>query len=333
MKSILTLLVILLLNLNVQAQQFPLYSQYMFNPFILNPAVAGSDEKIPVVATVRRQWTGIKDAPVTQSLSAHAYTGQYVGLGLNIFNEVAGPSRRTGLSFSAARHFQVNKASDTWFSFGLSGIFYQFGFDPNKLHFDQPNDPVITTAAISKFIPDAAAGVYLYNSQYYIGLSAQNLVQTPVNLFDIQDKNYNPVSRVYFLSAGYEFVVSDNLSIEPSTLVRKVFAAPYQIDLNVKATIVKHFTAGVSYRSHDAVVALAGVNIPSIFVGYSYDITLNPLKSYSKGTHEIYVTIKLENALHKNGAHFNNHHNTHGHVHRSGGTHSGGKNPYKLPVQ
>ncbi|MBC7451203.1 MAG: type IX secretion system membrane protein PorP/SprF, partial [Cytophagales bacterium] len=297
------------------------YSQYMFNQFILNPAVAGSDEKIPVVATVRRQWMGIQDAPVTQSVSAHAYTGQYVGIGVNFFNEVAGPSRRTGLSFSAARHFLVNKSTDTWFSFGLSGIFYQFGFDPSKLHFDQPDDPVITTAAISKFVPDAAAGVYLYNAHYYLGFSAQNVFQTPINLFDIADRNYNPVNRVYFLSAGYEFVLSDNLSIQPSTLVRKVFAAPYQIDLNVKATIANHFTIGGSYRSSDAVVVLVGAQIPSVFVGYSYDITLNPLKSYSKGTHEIYLIVKLENALHKSG-HFNNHHNTRGHR----------KNPYRLPV-
>jgi type IX secretion system PorP/SprF family membrane protein len=330
MKKIRITLVILTLSLTAQAQQWPLYSQYMFNQFILNPAVAGSDERIPVTATVRRQWLGIQDAPVTQSISAHAYTGQYVGLGLNFFNEVAGPSRRTGMSFSAARHFQINKSNDTWFSFGLSGIFYQFGFDPNKLHFDQPNDPVITTAAISKFIPDGAAGLYLYNAHYFVGFSVQHMFQTSVNLFDIQDRNYNPASRVFFLSAGYEFIVNDNLSIQPSVLVRKVFAAPYQIDLNVKANIVKHFTIGASYRSNDAVVALVGVNIPNVFLGYSYDITLNPLKSYSKGTHEIYLTVKLDNVLHKKGSHFNNHHNTRGLKPVQRGN---GKNPYKLPVQ
>jgi len=329
MKRILTILTLSLLSLNIQAQQWPLYSQYMFNQFIINPAVAGSDEKIPIVATVRRQWNGMVDAPVTQSISAHAYTGQFVGLGINFFNEVAGPSRRTGMSFSAARHFLVSKSSDTWFSFGLSGTFYQFGFDPSKLHFDQPDDPVITTAAISKFIPDMASGVYLYNAHYYAGFSVQNLLQTPVNLFDIQDRNYNPASRVYFFSAGYDFIISDNLSIQPSTLVRKVFAAPYQMDLNVKATIMNHFTAGVSYRSSDAVVLLAGVHIPNVFIGYSYDITLNPLKGYSKGTHEIYLIVKMDNVLHKNGQHFNNHHNTRGHKPEYK---KAGKNPYKLPV-
>jgi len=332
MKRILTTLVILILSLNVQAQQWPLYSQYMFNQFILNPAVAGSDEKIPIVATVRRQWQGMQDAPVTQSLSTHAYVGQYVGLGINFFNEVAGPSRRTGMTFSAARHFMVNKANDTWFSFGLSGSFYQFGFDPTKLRFDQPNDPVITTASISKFIPDAAAGVYLYNSQYFVGLSVQNLFQTPINLFDIIDRNYNPASRVYFLTAGYEFVLSDNLSIQPSVLVRKVFAAPYQMDLNVKATIVNHITLGVSYRSQDAVVLLVGANIPNVFVGYSYDITLNPLKSYSRGTHEIYLVVKMNNILHKKSGHSNNHQNSGGHGHRPQ-QRRGGKNPYRYPVQ
>lgn len=328
MKRILTLFILLILSLTTQAQQWPIFSQYMFNQFILNPAVAGSDEKIPVVATVRRQWNGMPDAPVSQSISAHAYTGQYVGLGLNFFNEVAGPSRRTGMNFSAARHFLINKQSDTWFSFGLSGIFYQFGFDPSKLHFDQPDDPVVTTAAISKFVPDMATGVYLYNARYYAGFSVQNLLQTPINLFDNADKNYNPASRVYFFSAGYDFYISDNFSIQPSTLLRKVYAAPFQIDLSVKANIVKHFTAGVSYRSSDAVVLLAGANISNIFAGYSYDITLNPLKHYSKGTHEIYLIIKLENALHKSG-HFNNHHNTRG---QRPAQRTEKKNPYKLPV-
>lgn len=331
MKRILTLLLILIAGLNVQAQQWPLYSQYMFNQFILNPAVAGSDERIPIVATVRRQWLGIKDAPVTQSISAHAYTGKYVGIGINFFNEVAGPSRRTGMSFSAARHFMINKSNDTWLSFGLSGMFYQFGFDPSKLHFDQPDDPVITTAAISKFIPDASAGLYLYNSQYFVGFSSQHLFQTSVNLFDIADRNYSPASRMFFLTAGYDFVVNNNLSIQPSILVRKVFAAPYQIDLNVKATIANHFTLGASYRSSDAVVAIVGVNIPNVFLGYSYDITLNPLKSYSKGTHEIYLIVKMDNILHKNGDHFNNHQNTRGRGHKLP-QRNGGKNPYKLPV-
>ena len=41
------------------AQQIPLFSQYQFNKYIYNPAVAGSDEFIDARLIQRYQWRGI----------------------------------------------------------------------------------------------------------------------------------------------------------------------------------------------------------------------------------------------------------------------------------
>ena len=57
-------------------QQISMYSQYMFNDFSINPAVAGSEAYAPVALSFRRQWAGMKDAPVTQTLSAHTFMGE-----------------------------------------------------------------------------------------------------------------------------------------------------------------------------------------------------------------------------------------------------------------
>jgi hypothetical protein len=46
-----------------KAQQVPLYSQYILNGFLINPAVAGSEGYTAVNLTAREQWIGFKNAP------------------------------------------------------------------------------------------------------------------------------------------------------------------------------------------------------------------------------------------------------------------------------
>ena len=43
------------------AQQFPVYTQYVFNEYMMNPAVAGTMDYVPVRLSYRDQWTGFTD--------------------------------------------------------------------------------------------------------------------------------------------------------------------------------------------------------------------------------------------------------------------------------
>ena len=53
-------------------QQDALYSQYMFNPFAINPAYAGSRNSISAVILHRSQWLGLNGAPNTQTVAIHS---------------------------------------------------------------------------------------------------------------------------------------------------------------------------------------------------------------------------------------------------------------------
>ena len=68
-------------------QQIALNSQYMFNSFAINPAVAGTKNYAPLSFTFRRQWMGIDEAPVTQNLMGHTYIGKNAGTGIHLFND------------------------------------------------------------------------------------------------------------------------------------------------------------------------------------------------------------------------------------------------------
>src|SRR6201986_23918 len=59
----------------VTAQQRPQYTQYVFNNYLLNPALSGIENYTDVKAGYRSQWTGLQGAPVTSYLTVNAPLG------------------------------------------------------------------------------------------------------------------------------------------------------------------------------------------------------------------------------------------------------------------
>ena len=60
----------------VSAQQLPQFTQYIFNNYLLNPAVTGIENYVDVKMGHRNQWTGLEGAPVTSYLSVNAPLGR-----------------------------------------------------------------------------------------------------------------------------------------------------------------------------------------------------------------------------------------------------------------
>ena len=70
MRRSIYIVVLLLITLaKGYSQQAPVYSQYLLNGFLLNPAVAGSEGYTAVNLPVGGQWVGLTDGPPTYALS------------------------------------------------------------------------------------------------------------------------------------------------------------------------------------------------------------------------------------------------------------------------
>ena len=54
---------------HMAAQQKPVYTQYILNNYIINPAITGIENYTDVKISYRNQWAGIEGAPVTTNLS------------------------------------------------------------------------------------------------------------------------------------------------------------------------------------------------------------------------------------------------------------------------
>lgn len=279
---------ILLLAAPAFSQQLPYHSQYMFNGYLLNPAVAGSTKELPIMLTFRNQWTGFTGAPLTMTLSAHGNFKEKMGIGGALFHDQTGPTSRTGAMASYAFHVPMNK---TKLSFGLSALVFQYVMDKSELTTDAPEDNAIDGAVEKKIVPEANFGILFYGDKFHIGLSVPQLIQMKVDVG--YSGSMNKMTRHFFADAAYKFKVSNDFEIEPSFLFKATEAAPMQIDINAKVLYKELIWLGASYRSQESIIAMLGLKKSGFAFGYSYDITLTSIKKYSSGSHEIFLAYYL----------------------------------------
>jgi type IX secretion system PorP/SprF family membrane protein len=292
------------------AQQVPLYSQYMLNGFLLNPAVAGSEGYTAINLTAREQWVGFKDSPGTYALSfqtrilkqsyisRHAVVkrnhrtgsrGGKVGLGGYLFNDRNGAVEHTGFKATYAYHIPFSQSQ---LSFGLSLQAVQFRIDDDLINLEDPGDDLWLGANKSVFIPDADAGVYYSARNFWAGFSADQLLESTLKIGDSGYDRYK-MERNYYLMGAYDFEVRRDIILSPSTLIKYSEGGKLQADITGKFFYQQSYWVGLSYRTGHAIIVMAGVSIDKLVFGYAFDIGLNSIMKYSYGTHEFTFIAKF----------------------------------------
>lgn len=284
--------ILILLSAPAIAQQDALFSQYMFNKLVINPAYAGTRQALSVNLVGRKQWAGLNGAPATVTLSVHSpLRNDRMGLGGYVFTDVLGPMVNTGLI--ATYSYKINLGPGK-LSFGLQGGIQYTDVDWSKVEMKDPDDIVYLEdlQQKKKWIPDANFGLYYYGQQFYVGISSKHLFEQQFGLIEDQDNSvYGTLLRHFYLMGGYAFKVKeDRFVIHPSALIKYTKNSPVQADINLSMLFSNIFWIGVSYRTEGTFVALAEVVISDKFrIGYSYDVFLNKLGVSNKGSHEIMI--------------------------------------------
>ena len=277
-------------SLLAAGQQLSQYSQFMFNDYVLNPAVAGTVNHYQIRANSRFQWTGILDAPQTVSFSVFGpHAKKPMGFGGYILNDITGPTSRTGMYGSYA--YNVGLTGKIRLSMGLSVGILQNKVDGTKITLYDPDDQALPSSVYSSVVPDASVGVYAYCDQWYAGFSAFQLFANSLKWYD-RKNGLNKLTTHFFLMGGYRWQAADDWLVEPSFFFKKTAVVPAQLDLSAKVTYQEKVWFGASWRSSDAVALLVGyIHAGKYYFGYSYDIGINEIKRYNSGTHEIMVGV------------------------------------------
>jgi type IX secretion system PorP/SprF family membrane protein len=291
MKYFIKLFVLICVVNSLSAQQIPLTSQYMFNDYLLNPAVAGSTDYTFASLSARAQWTGLDGSPNTQFISAHTKIGEKMGIGGFIYKDETGPLSETGIQLSYAYHLSINESSKL--SFSLAGMMVAHDINQAYLKPEESGDDALNNLKVKSVSPDINFGVMYYTDKYKIGLSSPQLIQMKQYGSLNESANISKLTRHYYLFGEYKFALNDNFSVVPSTLVKYVPGAPFQADINARGIYNQKYWLGVSYRYNNAVVALIGLDYKNLSFGYAYDYALTDLGDYSTGGHEIFLSLKI----------------------------------------
>ena len=171
-------LLLALVPQGLRAQQDPQFSQYMFNLLAINPAYAGSAERVSLKGLSRHQWVGFAGAPTTQTLTAHSpFLVESLGLGGTIMRDQHGPVTQYGFMVDVA--YRMFLSRNTKLAFGIKGgmnLFQGKFADLNPL---QQNDQVFQQNVQQKLDPQFGFGVMWYGDRHYLGLSTPKMLNTP----------------------------------------------------------------------------------------------------------------------------------------------------------
>jgi type IX secretion system PorP/SprF family membrane protein len=295
------------------AQQSEHYTQYGFNQFAFNPAVAGTKPCIDVRLGYRFQWVGIDDAPSVGFANVHApikfnrkkkrsQFGPKSGAGLQIKRDAFGPFSMIQAEVAYAAHVPISRY---WtFSLGASIGMKQAVFNAGKLT-TQFVDPLLAQGTQSfVMFPDGKIGFWIADHKTYFGLSVHHL-------FGNQFKNPggNPLvgtaashlQRHYYFTAGRIFPLEKKWSLIPSVFAMYTYRTPIDFHMTALFDLDNKLGFGIGLRRTDAITALVRVKLFDLLsIGYSFDFVISKLRGNMFYTHEITAGYNSCNTLGNN---------------------------------
>jgi type IX secretion system PorP/SprF family membrane protein len=286
-----------LLSFNGFAQQDPMYSLYVFNGLLINPAYAGTREVLNATALYRNQWLNVPGAPVTGGFSLDSpVKNEKVGLGLNVLFDKIGVTNHNSITgiYSYKLKFQ-----ESVLSLGLeAGVGF---FNSTNSEVRHSEDSKVDPAFITDYhliLPSFSCGAYYYRDHFYTGFSVMDIlgktIQNKLYPNAANDLTVSVVSH-YFLYSGYLMSLSKVIKFQPSVLVKHVPGAPVEADINGVFSFVDLLYFGVGYRSNASVNFLTQIRLnPQLCLGYCYEYSTNELSSITSGSHEVVLRYQLD---------------------------------------
>jgi type IX secretion system PorP/SprF family membrane protein len=315
MKTILIGVVAICSGIMAGAQQRPHFTQYLINPYLINPAITGIDNYTDVKIGMRDQWVGLNGAPKTtyftiqgplgkndyrtsstsfevpgENPRGKAYWESYTaaaphhGVGLSVINDKTGSFNFFTAAASYAYHLGLNPTTNL--SGGFSAGISKISIDRTK-HDWADGDPTdvaagsALTSELSKMKAHVSVGLWLYSRDYFMGFSVQQLAPQTLQFVDDNTAAVTKGKLVphLFFTAGYRFLLSDDVNAIPSVMLKYINGGSrkgFQPEANVKLQYRDLLWIGGSYRYEDGYAGMVGLNVSNTFnVSYAYDRSSN----------------------------------------------------------
>jgi len=277
---------------NLYAQQVPLSTLYTTNRFQINSAYAGFNPCTEGYISHRSQWVGVGGAPQTSFLSLHTNLGKSLGIGTNISLDKT--DLITNFTGDLALSYGFHLGREHHIRLGVSGGMFQVNTSTRGAIVEDQTDEIVMSGNQRKTAFKNEFSIYYGFKKLEIGFSVPQIIETETsNQFGSNPGGFG-LARHFVTYAGYKFDLTEKLELEPSVVYKTQDGSTNQFDINAQVTYNKMVYVGMGYRTSAGVLARVGMNIKDLFVvSYAYEFPGANIGSYSKGSHEIMIGIKL----------------------------------------
>lgn len=311
----------LLVISSVTAQQLPVMSHYIYNPYLYNPARTGQNDFGTVYANFKKQWIAMPQSPLTAILSIEGPIpgGKFnnMGIGGMIYTDQMHIISKVGGLGTYAYHipFEKNDKYKHGLSVGISlGVINQ-RFNYAAATVINNNDAQLLANAANGTSFDFSGGLdYQYKNLHVGGAMLQGLNNgikflSPNDTTQISFVN----TRHWILTASHRFNIGAEAQkhrfyIEPVFLGRIIQGLPFQAEGTVLFGMKNIGWVGAGYRSSNtetatsAISITAGVELNSrLLAAYTLDLGVEKGLNTSMGTqHEFMLAYRLGKQGNKN---------------------------------
>ncbi|MBL7871734.1 MAG: type IX secretion system membrane protein PorP/SprF [Cyclobacteriaceae bacterium] len=288
MKKLYASFLFLVITISLYAQQDPLYSQYMLNPLVINPAYAGLNNNFNAMVGYRTQWTGLEGHPQTFNASAHtSLVDNKVGAGILVTNDKIGNMSSTEASATFA--YKLN-FSESAFSFGMQAGVQNFRTDYSGLNILDDGDNAFTGGERGTRI-NMGVGAVLKSEKYFIGFSVPRLLPTT---FKNGGQEFDLYNQHFYLMGSYVYYLNESIRFKPSVLLRGVKGAPASVDVAFNVNFNAMHTVGIFTRNLNTYGILLQTLLAEKYrFGYAFEIPTSKSVGTQFSTHEITLGVLL----------------------------------------
>ena len=297
-------------------------SQFFNNPIYYNPAMTAINNGVTVRSNARSLWGPIPGRFNTFGASIEAQTVFKMGLGGNVYTDVAGEAllRTTGGYFTYS--YRPIDTKNLSIQAGLGGGFVSKSIDWTKLTFSDQLDETLGNVRPSKFSAPGytrvsyadfntgivarfngsrlRSGQTLKQWSATLGVAAHHLSEPKDGL--LGEKGTLPmryVAHAYInllinqviLSPG--FVFEQQNQFQTTTIGFNTTNRPFTFGI-----WFRNRNAQLAYNRYDSFIFNFGFNLPSqklsARVMYGFDMTVSRLKTSSYGSHEISIVFDFD---------------------------------------
>jgi type IX secretion system PorP/SprF family membrane protein len=263
-------------------QQVPFFpvSYRIFDPYIFNPAIAGSKDYSS--ADLIGSWNGNLNSQILCANSRLLKKGSSyfaspdfkefssMGVGGYVFREINDSTRNFGFSAGFSYQIPLSYKDLSFFSFGIALKGIRNYEDSVSL-----TDPSVRKTMKTTTRPNMDVGIYYFGPKIYAGISATNILGNGKDTVGISTSQI-PV----FFTAGYKFIISRSLNIvlEPS-LIMNVNRTALQKEVNLVDPMLKiyvqNFCLGTYFNNYDNISLFFLAKYPRLYVGTYFEIPRN----------------------------------------------------------